>query len=116
MYGTERGNTSKGYALYDFMVLNDSLPKTSVKLQSNSLQSSPVLTCVNNRVSYTLSSGKNVKIEIVDSRGRVVTVLANGFKCAGKHEVALPQSLGCGMFIVRMVSGGQKLSAMQVRL
>ncbi len=35
---------------------------------------------------------------------------------AGKHEIALPHSLGCGTFIIRMVSGGQKLSAIQVRL
>jgi hypothetical protein len=116
MNGTERGNTSKGYSLFDFMVLNDSLPKTSVKRESNSLISSSVLSCVNNRVWYTLSSAKKVKVEIVDSRGRRVSVLVNGFKNAGKHEVALPRSLGSGMFIVRMVSGSQKMSAMQVRL
>ncbi len=117
MYGTQRGNTSKGYALYDFMVLNDSLPETSVKRQPNSLTSSTsALSCFNNRVLYTLTSGKSVKIEIIDSRGRLVSVLANGFKNAGKHEIALPHSLGCGTFIIRMVSGGQKLSAIQVRL
>jgi len=74
------------------------------------------LSCINNHVCYTLTSGQNVKIEIVDSRGRLVSVLSDGFKNAGKYEVALPHSLGSGMFIVRMVSGGQKLSAMQVRL
>jgi hypothetical protein len=117
MYGTQRGNTSKGYGLFDFMVLNDSLPQTSVKMQQNSLcLSKSALACSNNRVLYSLTSGENVKIEIVDSRGRMVSVLVNGFKNAGKYEVVLPHSLGSGMFIVRMVSGGQKLSAMQVKL
>jgi hypothetical protein len=117
MYGTQRGNTSKGYGLFDFMVLNDSLPQTSVKMVHNPLVSTTsALTCLNNRVLYSLTSGKNVKIEIVDSRGRMVSVLVNGFKNAGKYEVVLPHSLGSGMFIVRMVSGGQKLSAMQVKL
>ncbi|HEX3020262.1 MAG TPA: discoidin domain-containing protein [Chitinispirillaceae bacterium] len=117
MYGIQRNNSSKGYSLYDFMVLNDSLPKTAVqKKKVPFAKSIPSMSFLNNHLRYTLSSGDFVKIDIIDSRGRRVAVFANRYKSAGQHEIMLPHSLGSGMFIIRMVTGSQKITAARINL
>ena len=116
MYGTQRGTTG-GYSLYDFMVLNDSVSTaTKFKPVKSSISSQTVLTYKNNRIHYTILSGNHVKLEIIDSRGKIVSVLVNGFKSAGDHEAALPGTLSSGMYLIRLSSGAKKIDAIQVRL
>jgi hypothetical protein len=118
MYGTERGNTSGGYSLFQFMVLNDTGLTTPTTYRSGK---SPVplkslLTCRKNVVYYTVTSSNPVKIDVVDSRGRQVTTLIDGFKHAGDHEAVLPGRLGSGMFIIRLTIGANKLVTKHVNL
>jgi len=82
----------------------------------SSISSQTVLTYKNNRIHYTILSGNHVKLEIIDSRGKIVSVLVNGFKSAGDHEAALPGTLSSGMYLIRLSSGAKKIDAIQVRL
>jgi hypothetical protein len=81
MYGTDRGNTSKGYSIFDFMVMNDSVPKT---LASDARNTSdflkPLMKCKNRALKYNVPSASFVKISIIDFCGRQVAELINVFK------------------------------------
>lgn len=117
MYGTQRGNTVKGYSLFEFMVLNDSATTATMFGPGKShISSEAFLTCRNNKVHYSIPSGNSVKLDVMDSRGKLVAVLADGFKLAGGHEAVLPGALGRGVYIIRLTVGAKKVAAMQVRL
>jgi hypothetical protein len=116
MNGTQRGTTF-GYSLFDFMVLNDSLPTaTSFEPVKPSIPSEVLLTCRNNTIYYSVPAGNFVKLDIVDARGKLAAVLVDGFKHAGDHEAVVPGTLGRGMYIIRLTSGAKRLAAIQVRL
>jgi hypothetical protein len=116
MYGTQRGTTF-GYALFDFMVLNDSVATaTKFNLGKSSVPSKAFLTCTNNTIHYSVPSGDFVKLDVVDCRGKLVAVLVDGFRNAGDHEALLPGTLGHGMYIIRLMAGAKKLATMEVRL
>lgn len=116
MYGTTRGNTAKGYGLFDFMVLNDAATATTFKPGKSNITSEALLTCKNNTIYYSVPSGNFVKLEVVDARGKLMAVLVDGFKQAGDHKAALPGTLGRGMYIIRLTTGAKRLAAMQIRL
>jgi hypothetical protein len=115
MYGTVRGNTSKGYSLFDFMVLNDSLTTaTSFKPGNSPLFTEGLLSCKNNTIHYCVPSSDFVKLDMVDGRGKLVAVIYNGFKRAGEHKAVLPGALGRGMYMVRLTVGPRKLAVKRV--
>jgi hypothetical protein len=114
MYGTTRGNTAKGYGLFDFMVLNDAPTATKFKSGKSPNPSEAFLTCRNNTVYYSVPSGNAVKLDIVDARGKLVAVLVDGFTQAGDHEAALPGTLGRGIYIIRLAAGAKRLAALQI--
>jgi hypothetical protein len=117
MYGTQRGNTSKGYGLFDFLVLNDSVTTASTFNSGKStIASGAFLTCKNNTIHYRVPLSNSVKLDVVDVRGKLLAVLVNGFKHAGDHEAVLPAALGSGMYIIRLTAGARKLAALQVGL
>jgi hypothetical protein len=117
MYGTLRGNTAKGYSLFDFMVLNDSVATaTTFKTGTSSLPSGALLTRRNNTIQYTVPSSNSVKLDVVDIHGKLVAVLADGFKHAGDHKAFLPGAIGCGMYILRLTTGAERIATMHVRL
>ncbi len=116
MYATQRGNTN-GYALFSFMVLNDSITTATLPRQGKSPDySEALLTCNQNTIHYSVPSGTIVKLEVVDCRGKVMAVLVNGFKNAGDHEAVLPGRLSRGMYMIRLTVGAKKVATMQVRL
>jgi hypothetical protein len=116
MYGTQRGTTF-GYALFDFMVLNDSVTTaTKFNLGKSPVPSKAFLTCTNNTIHYSVPSGNFVKLDVVDCRGKLAAVLVDGFRNAGDHEAVLPGTLGHGMYIIRLMAGAKKLATMEVRL
>jgi len=117
MNGTQRGNTSKGYGLFEFMVLNDNASTaTTFKATASPIASEAALTCKNNTIHYRVPSANSVKIDIMDSRGKLVVVLVDGFRNAGDHEAVLPGALSRGMYIVRLTSGAKRIATLQVRL
>jgi hypothetical protein len=117
MNGTQRGNTSKGYSLFDFMVLDDvGYTETTFKRGKAGIPSEAVLTCRNNTIQYRVPSEGSVKLDVVDVHGRLVAVLVNGFKRAGGHEAILPGTLGGGMYIIRLTTGTKRFATIQVRL
>ena len=117
MYGTQRGNTAKGYSLFDFLVLNDSLTtETTFKAGKEPISSKALLTCQNNTIRYSVTSSNFVKLDVVDSRGKLVAVLVDGFKNAGDYKAALPGQLGSGMYIIRLTTGAKRAAVMKVRL
>ena len=116
MYGTQRGNTSKGYSLFEFMVLNDAAPtETAFRPGKSTIPSEALLTCKNNTIHYRVPSSNSIKLEVVDGRGKQIAVLADGFKHAGNHEAVLPGTLGSGKYIIRLTTGTKTLATMQVK-
>jgi hypothetical protein len=118
MYGTQRGNSSKGYSLFEFMVLDDDSTSTATTFthRKSNIPSEALLTCRNNTIHYSLPSGNSVKLDVVDSRGKLAAVLVDGFRHAGDHEAVLPGTLRSGIYIIRLTTGAKKLATLQVRL
>jgi hypothetical protein len=117
MYGTQRGNTAKGYSLFQFMVLNDAATTaTTFKPGKSTGASEALLTCKNNTIHYSLPSNNSVKLDVVDPHGKLIGVLVDGFKRAGNYEAVLPGALQSGMYIIRLTTGAKRLATLQVRL
>lgn len=117
MYGTERGNNEKGYSLFDFMVLKDSLDVTAARFSAKSpVASKSPLSIINNRICINIVSGTSVKLHLVDFRGKLVDVLIDGFRSAGKYETVLPGNLAQGVYILRLIEGTGKKTSLQIRL
>jgi hypothetical protein len=119
MYGTQRGNSSKGYSLFEFMVLNDndsaSLP-TMIKTKKSPAASEELLACKNNTIHYRIPSSNSVKLDVVDAHGKLIAVLVDGFKDTGDYKAVLPSILGRGIYMIRLTSGAMRLAVMQVGL
>ncbi len=118
MYGTERGNSSGGYSLFDFMVLNDSVPPTAAMQEPE--EPSPacgiLLNSKNGMIHYHLPSGNSVAIAVLDIRGGLAALLVDGFRCAGDHYVALPGNLSKGMYLIRLNTAGRTHAAKRMFL
>lgn len=117
MLGVTRG-TTRGYSLYQFMVLNDSLPAvTSMRPANATHASSATLSYQNGMVHYVMPSDQNVKLELWDAKGKLCSTLDAGFKRAGAHQMALPNiQLGSGTYIVRLTVGAKSATRMKIRL
>jgi len=117
MYGTQRGNTAKGYSLFEFMVLNDAAATaTTFKPEKSTSASESLLTRKSNTIHYSVPSSTSVKLAIVDAHGKLAAILVDGFKPAGDHEAVLPGTLGSGVYIIRLTTGAKKLATLRVRL
>jgi len=117
MYGTQRGSTSGGYSMFEFMVLNDDeTTVTTFKSGKSFIGSESFLTCKNNMVHFSMPSGDFVKLDVVDAHGRLVAVLVDGFRHVGDHEAVLPGTLSRGMYIIRLTTGAKRVATIQVRL
>jgi hypothetical protein len=116
MYGTQLGGTGTGYTLFDFMVLNDS-GTTAPIVKPGSPMTAPgvTLSYKNKAISYSIATGAALRVDIVDLRGNIVAVLAEGFKPAGIYTAALPASVGHGTYILRLDAGGTKVARKLVR-
>jgi hypothetical protein len=116
MYGTQRGNTSKGYSLFDFMVLNDSLKTPSLMDHyTGPVSLDRYLYYKESRLRYSVPHDGVVKIDVVDVRGKTVAVLVNGIKQAGDHEIVLSDALSSGLYIVRISVNNRYLGSLRVR-
>jgi len=117
MNGTERTATTDGYSLFDFMVLNDSLPPTAAQLRTTTAPtpSKHLLACSKNRIQYHLSSSVPVHLAVIDARGKQVAVIFNGIKAAGDHEAVFPATLAQGAYIIQLTAGTAKLTAVQTK-
>jgi hypothetical protein len=117
MNGTQRGNTAYGYSLFDFLVLNDSMT-TATDPRLGKLPAAPValLTCKNNTVHFSVPSNNSVRLDVVDSRGKLVAVLVDGFRRAGDYKATLPAALGSGMYGVRLTVGTKRAGVIQIGL
>ncbi len=104
MNGTKKGG-SNGYTLFDFMVLNDSVSTPVSQSLQPMVRRGAQITCADGIVRYSIASAHAVKIDVVDGRGKLVAVLVDDVRSAGNHQVALPASLGRGMFVLRMTDG-----------
>jgi hypothetical protein len=121
MYGTQRG-TANGYSLFDFMVLNDSLD-SPVKIEmpesgkDPGFPSSASLTVAGNGViSYFLPNATLIKLDVFNVSGKLVTILKEGYQCAGSHEAALSGRIGRGLYLFRLMAGKKILSAIKLVL
>lgn len=116
MYGTQRGTTG-GYAMFDFMVLHDSVTAVSTHTPGKtSVVPDVFLTLKNNTIHYSIPSGSSVKLDIVDARGKVMATLAGGFRSAGDYQAAVPDRLSSGMYIIRLTTGAKRIATMRVTL
>ncbi len=118
MYGTERGNSAGGYSLFDFMVLNDSVPTAAKPSPPRKVSTSNDLSLAfrQGSIYYYVPSGSAVTLDIVDCRGKLITVLVNGFRHAGNHEAVFPGSLVGGAYLVRLTAGEKRVVTMQIKL
>jgi hypothetical protein len=117
MQGVTRG-TTQGYSLYQFMVLKDSLPPvTAFRPGKVSPKSSSLLTYRDNVVRYTVSADQNVKLELWDTRGKLLSILDAGYKSAGSHQMSLPNiPLGSGTYILKLSLGAKHAAQLGIRL
>ena len=64
-------------------------------------------------ISYTLNKDANVKVEICDVMGRVVTTLANNKQNEGQYSLkfnAIEFNRNAGIYFVRMTIGEQVIT------
>lgn len=118
MYGTQRG-TSGGYALFDFMVLNDSVttPVTHDPISAAAPgKAVSLMFHKKNTLQYTVPFSKRVKIEVTNCQGRLAAVVVNQYKNAGVYEAVLPAGLVHGVYIITMAAGTDKLASIKVSL
>ncbi len=116
MLASAKGGTA-GYTLFDFMVLNDT--GATVGVSRPGLGSAPSKAAIEfdrNVLRYSVPAGQTVKLEALDSRGKRVAVLAEGFLAAGQYEAAMPRNLGHGMYLIRLTAGERKLASLRIRL
>jgi hypothetical protein len=116
MYGTQHGGSA--YSLFEFMVLNDSVPPTATAFapKRSTVSSNALFFGKNNAIRYNLPSGDFVKLDVVDCRGRLAATLVDRFECAGDHQAVLPGTLSRGVYILRLTTGTNTLTAKQVGL
>ena len=116
MYGTQRG-TSNGYSLFDFMVLNDSattaIQSTRIKLPAST---DVYLKCNTTTLHYFIPYSTMVKVDVYDSRGKLVANLVEGFRNSGGHDVALSGKFTGGVYVIRLTAGKEKAVALRVGL
>ena len=103
MNGTRRTG-SKGYSLFDFMILNDSDVTSTMNYRSTSA-SKPSLNWNNSLVSYYLPLPSRIKLEVFDFSGKSIGVLVNGYQNAGNHNVAFPETRAAGLYLIRLQDG-----------
>lgn len=116
MLASQRGGPA-GYTLFDFMVLNDTGVTVGVSRPgTSSAPSKAEISFGGNVLRYGVPAGQAVKLEVLDSRGKRVAVLADGFMAAGRYETALPANLGHGMYLIRLTAGARKLAGLRIRL
>lgn len=116
MNGTKKGGPA-GYTLFDFMVLNDSVTAPVVLPSEKSFAAlQPLPTCRDNMLHYTVATGKHVRIDVVDSRGKRVATLVNGFEKAGSYTVELHGTTARGIYIIRMTTGNEMVCVRHVKL
>lgn len=116
MLASSKGGTA-GYTLFDFMVLNDTgVTVSAFRPRVGSVPSRAAVSFEHNVLRYAVPAGIPVTLEIMDSRGKRVALLADGYMAAGRYETALPAHLGHGMYLIRMTAGAQKLESLRVRL
>jgi hypothetical protein len=107
MLGETRG-TSQGYSLYQFMVLNDSLPPVSNFAPGQAkLATRATLSYGEGRVHYNLPSGHLITLEAWDAQGKRAAVIDAGYRLAGKHSTSIPHSLAAGHYLLRLTVGTQ---------
>ncbi|NLG17844.1 MAG: family 43 glycosylhydrolase [Fibrobacter sp.] len=117
MSASERGSTNGGYGLFDFMVLNDSLPVTDISEQHTALPAgrSPLVRR-GAALRYAVACSGPVEMDLIDCRGRLASVLVKGFKNAGVYEVPLPGGMSKGIYIARFKQQSGAVSSVRVRL
>ena len=115
MLGIQRGTTG-GISLYEFMVLNDTgvTPTARYRDGKPALASGARLARENGTIQYSLAAGGSVRLEVVDGRGRLKSLLVDGHRYAGDHQAILPGGLASGRYIVRLTQGGKRLASLPV--
>jgi hypothetical protein len=78
--------------------------------------SGPVLAFSGRTVRYSLASAGRVRLEVLDGRGKLKAVLADGFESAGDHAAVLPRDLPRGAYMLRMASGNETLKTQKFTL
>ncbi len=116
MQGVERG-TNSGYSLYQFMVLNDSVDIVSNKKPYVGKVNGNQLLAQNGKwLSFNLDKGRFVKLEILDSKGKIKTTLHAGYKHSGFHQIKLPHYLSSGHYLARLKIGASTASTINIQL
>lgn len=113
---TQRGTTG-GISLYEFMVLYDegavvSVPRPAMRISASGTS----LVLHGSTVRYSLAAAGRVRLELLDGRGRLKAVLADGSHGAGDHVAALPGGLAPGSYALRMASGSKTLKTARIKL
>lgn len=120
MYATETGDSSEGYSLFDFMVLNDTGVTTAAAPAFTSRKKGAavetLLRCTGgDAIRYSVASAGPVRLDVVDYRGRQVAVLVDGFRHAGCRYATIPGGVSSGMYFIRLTVGKKRLTAPYVR-
>jgi hypothetical protein len=102
--------------LYQFMVLRDSLAPVGISPSGKASPKSTLLTYKDNLVRYTVPADQNVKLELWDTRGKLVAALDGGYKSAGIHQMSLPNNtLGSGTYILKLSLGAKRADELKIR-
>ena len=62
-------------------------------------------------ISYTLPSDGNIRLDVFNIQGQLVSTLVNGYQASGSHTVSFDASaLASGIYLYRLTSAGQTLT------
>lgn len=115
MLGEKRGTTG-GYSLFQFMVLQDSLPPVALDPQRTRTSAAPRLTYAHRRIEYRLPIAASIRLEALDAQGRRLGVLDAGYREAGKHSLLLPHALPAGAVFFRLQAGDEPPALLKARV
>jgi hypothetical protein len=75
---------------------------------------SPRMILRNGTVSFYQTKKGKVQLSMYQADGRLVKVLSSGMMNAGWHRISYNKSLGCGMYLLRLNTGGKRESVRMV--
>jgi len=104
-------------SFYEFEVYGSkSTPVNVIEIGDNKLgmRVYPNPLTSNATVEYTLSMPSNVNIELYNTNGIKLAVLANSFKNSGTHKLTLKNEYAAGIYYLRLVAGDYDESQMIV--
>jgi hypothetical protein len=107
---TKSATGNGGIVVGDWLNSGESFERTSQVSEArlSLLSNAPNPFNPSTAISYQLSANSNIHLRVYDTAGRLVMILADGWREAGTHEVSFDGSrLASGIYLARLEAAGQ---------